>query len=188
MSVRDDPKGSGKISAWEIALFPMLGTLMFVSKVLMASLPNIHLIGMFIMTFTVVFRGKALIPLYLYVFLEGISQGFSLWWIPYLYVWTVLWAVTMLLPRNLSPRIAAWVYPAVCCLHGLTFGTLFAPAQALLMGMNFKAMLAWIAAGFPFDAIHGAGNLVFGLMILPLSGLMKKLNARYGRQARAGGS
>ena len=153
----------------------MLGTLMFCSKVIMEALPNIHLLGMFTMVYTVAFRKKALIPIYVYVLLNGIYAGFSMWWIPYLYIWTILWAVTMLLPRNIPKKAACVVYPIVCGLHGLAFGTLYAPAQALMFGLNFEQMIAWIVAGLPWDAVHGLGNLAAGVLIVPLSELLKKL-------------
>ena len=85
-------------------LFAALGTLMFVSKLIMEVLPNIHLLGMFTMAYTVVFRKKALIPIYVNVMLTGIYLGFSPWWVPYLYVWTVLWGITMLIPKSISPK------------------------------------------------------------------------------------
>lgn len=168
-----------KLTTKELVLFSLFGAIMFCSKVLMDSLPNIHLIGMFIMTFTVVFRKKALIPIYVFVFLSGIYGGFNAWWIPYLYIWTVLWAVTMLLPCSMSKKAKRIVYPAVCALHGLAYGTLYAPVQAVVMGLDFKAMLAWIVAGLPWDALHAAGNLVSGLLILPLSELLFKLTKYY---------
>lgn len=149
---------------------------MFISKELMAFLPNIHMVGMLTMLYTVVYRKKALIPIYVFVLLEGILAGFSMWWIPYLYIWTVLWAVTMLLPRNMSVKVETPVYMVVCGFHGLAYGTLYAPFQALWMGYNFKTMLAWIATGFPWDIIHAIGNVVLGSMIYPLSKLLKKLN------------
>lgn len=158
----------------------MLGVIMFISKVMMEWLPNIHLLGLLIMSYTLVFRKKALIPLYIYVLLEGVYQGFSLWWVPYLYIWTVLWAVTMLLPRKLTPKKAMLVYPAVCALHGLAFGTLYAPVFGLTMGMDLKAIAAWIAAGFAWDALHAAGNLAAGMLIVPLSGLLRKLAKQTG--------
>lgn len=170
-STQNKPQKS-RLAVWEMALFAMFGAMMYGSKVAMAVLPNIHLIGMFVMTLTVVFRKKALIPLYVYVTLEGLFGGFSLWWIPYLYVWTVLWGVTMLLPKTMPKKVACIVYPLVCALHGLLFGVLYAPAQALLFHLNFKQMLAWIAAGVPFDALHGLGNLVAGCLIVPLSELL----------------
>ena len=159
----------------ELVIFAMLGTVMFCSKIIMEVLPNIHLLGMFTMTYTIVYRKKALIPIYVYVLLNGLYAGFNIWWIPYLYIWTILWAITMLLPRNMSKKTKLIVYPIVCCLHGLLFGTLYAPAQAIMMGLNFKSTVAWIIAGLPWDAIHGAGNLVAGTLICPLSELLRKL-------------
>lgn len=159
----------------ETVIFAMLGTIMFCSKIIMEALPNIHLLGMLTMVYTVVFRKKALIPIYVYVMLNGLYGGFSMWWIPYLYIWTILWAVTMLLPKNMKKRAACIVYPIICCLHGLAFGTLYAPAQALMFGFDFKQTLAWIAAGLPWDAVHAAGNLATGLLIVPLSDLLKKI-------------
>lgn len=159
----------------EMVLFAMLAALMFCSKKVMEGLPNIHLCGMFIMTFTVVFRKKALIPLYIYVFLDGLFGGFGTWWIPYLYIWTILWGITMLLPKKM-PRLAKCiVYPIVCSLHGLAFGILYSPVQALMFGLNFEQTLVWIASGFPYDVLHAAGNLVFGMFIVPFSELFDKL-------------
>ena len=159
----------------EMVLFAMLAALMFCSKKVMEGLPNIHLNGMFIMTLTVVFRKKALIPIYVYVFLDGLFGGFSIWWIPYLYIWTILWGVTMLLPRNMPKAARCIIYPFVCCIHGLAFGTLYAPAQALMFNLNFEQTIAWIIAGFPYDIIHAVGNFVLGLLIVPFSELFEKL-------------
>ncbi len=165
-----------KLSVKEIAVFGMMAGLIFASKKLMEALPNIHLVGVFIVALTVVYRRKALYPLYTYVLLEGVFGGFSLWWIPYLYVWTVLWGMTMLLPKNPGKRFAPFLYGLVCGLHGLLFGVIYAPAQALLFGLSFKGMLAWIAAGFPFDCTHAVSNLVLGtLLIRPLIKLMRRL-------------
>ena len=51
----------------ETVIFAMLGALMYASKIVMEALPNIHLLGMFTIVFTIVFRKKALIPIYVYV-------------------------------------------------------------------------------------------------------------------------
>ena len=160
---------------FEMVLFPMLGTLMFTSKILMEMLPNIHLLGMLTISYTLVFKVKALIPIYIYVFLNGLFAGFNMWWVPYLYIWTILWAVTMLLPKKMPRPLSAVVYPTLCGLHGFLFGILYAPAQAVMFGFNLKQMMTWIAAGLPFDLIHGLGNIVAGLLILPLTTLLKKL-------------
>ena len=133
----------------------MLGTLMFCSKMIMELLPNIHLIGMFVMVCTIVFRVKALVPIYVFVALTGLYAGFAPWWVPYVYIWTVLWGMTMLIPKKIPPKWACAVYPVVCALHGFAYGTLYAPAQALLYGFDLNQTLAWILSGIPFDVTHG---------------------------------
>lgn len=158
----------------ETVIFGMLGALMFASKKLMEFMPNIHLIGVFIIAITVVYRKKALYPIYTYVFLDGLFSGFSMWWIPYLYIWTVLWGVTMLLPKNMQNKAKLFVYMGICALHGFSFGVLFAPAQAILFGLNFKATITWIIAGLPFDLIHGVSNLFCGLLVCPIISVLKK--------------
>ena len=138
------------------------------SKMIMELLPNIHLLGVFIVAFTVVYRQKALYIIYTYVFLNGIFSGFAAWWIPYLYVWTVLWAAVMLLPKNMPKKAQPIVYMAVCAAHGFLFGTLYAPAQAILFGLSFQGMVAWIIAGLPWDFMHGISNFFCGILIMPL--------------------
>lgn len=146
----------------------MLGALMYMSKLIMEFLPNIHLIGVIIVAITVVYRKKALYPIYIFVLITGLLNGFSTWWIPYLYIWTVLWGGTMLLPKKLPKKAAPIIYMTVCSLHGFLYGVLYAPAQALLFGLDFKGTLAWIAAGFPFDITHGISNFLCGILIVPL--------------------
>ena len=166
-----------KLTSAEIARFGMIGAIIYAQKVVLAALPNIHLSAVIIMALTVVYRRKALYPLYIYVLLEGLFGGFTTWWIPYLYVWTVLWGVTMLLPADLyAKKYGVFVYMIVCGLHGILFGTLFAPAQALMLGLNLQGMFAWIAAGLTFDIIHGISNFCLGILIIPLIKLFRKLN------------
>ncbi len=157
-----------KLTAREIAVFGMLGAVMFASKLLMEFAPNIHLLGTFIVAFTVVYRRKALYVIYTYVLLNGLFYGFAAWWVPYLYIWTVLWGAVMLLPKKMPKKIQPIVYMLVCAMHGFLFGTLYAPAQALLYGMNLKMTIAWIIAGLPWDCIHGISNFFCGILILPI--------------------
>ena len=163
-----------KVNIKEIAVFAMLGALMCISKFVMEPLPNMHLLGVFTVAFTVVYRQKALYPIYIFVFLTGALWGFGLWWIPYLYIWTVLWGITMLLPKNMPKKLAPIVYIIVCGLHGFLYGVIYAPSQALLFGLDFKGMIAWIFSGFPFDIIHGISNLCLGVLIVPIAVVLKK--------------
>ena len=165
-----------KLNIKEIAVFGMLSALMYASKLLMEALPNIHLLGVFVIATTVVYRKKALYPIYTYVFLNGLFAGFNAWWVPYLYLWTILWGATMLLPKKLPKKIAPIVYMLLCGLHGLFFGLLYAPAQAMFFGLDFKQTVAWVVAGIPWDLIHAVGNCCCGLLICPMISMLKKVN------------
>ena len=159
-----------------MVILAIFGAIMFTSKLIMEALPNIHLVGMFTMLLAITYRLKGLISVYIYVILCLAYIGFTPWWIPNLYTWALLFFITLILPKNMPRRVAFIVYPAICSLHGLAYGTLCAPVQAVAFGLNFEGTVAWIIAGLPFDITHAIGNLVAGLLIVPLSELLKKLN------------
>jgi len=135
--------------------------------------------GLLIAAMTLTYRRRALIPLYSYILLDGVFSGFSMWWIPYLYIWLPLWGGFMLLGKlkPLPRKIQVPLYMVVCALHGLSFGLMYAPAQALMFGFSFQTMIAWIIAGLPFDVVHAIGNFAAGSMIVPLATLLKNLDS-----------
>lgn len=157
-----------KLTIREMTVFSMLGALMYASKVIMEFAPNVHLLGAFVVAFTVVYRKKALCPIYVFIFLTGLFNGFSAWWLPYLYIWAVLWGTVMLLPKKLPKAWQPVIYMSVSALHGFLYGTLYAPAQALMFGLNLEGTIAWIVAGLPWDMLHGVSNFVCGILIVPI--------------------
>ena len=161
----------------EIAIFAMLGALMAVSDLAMNILPNVHLVGVLTMVYTLAYRAKALFPIGVYLFLIGVFEGFGLWWLAYLYIWPILWGITMLLPRRMPRKVAPFVYTLVCGLHGFAFGFLWIPAQMLLLSFSFKQALIWWSAGFlTADVPNGIGNLVGSVLIVPLVTVIRKLS------------
>ena len=166
-------KKKASLDVRKIVIFSMLGALMYASKLLMEFLPNIHIVGGIIVAITVVYRKQALYPIYIFVLLTGILGGFSTWWVPYIYIWTVLWGMVMILPKNMPVKLQIPVYMVVCGLHGLLYGTLYAPVQALLFGFNLETTIAWIIAGLPWDIAHAIGNFFGGLLIVPIISTLK---------------
>ncbi|MBO5852242.1 MAG: hypothetical protein J6Q74_00310 [Clostridia bacterium] len=160
-----------KINLKELATFAMLSATMLISKLVLEAIPNFHLLAVFTIAMTAVYRQKALYPIYGYVFLQGLVAGFQPWWILHLYVWAVLWVVVMLLPKNMGKVTATVVYTAVCTLHGLFFGILSAISQALLFGMGFIEM---VITGIPYDLIHAGHNLILGaVLIMPITMVLR---------------
>ena len=167
------------LTIYEIAIFGMLGAVMMVSDILMNIIPNVHLVGVMIVVLTVLYRWKALFPIYVYVLLIGLSEGIGTWWLPYLYVWTILWGMVMLLPKKMPKWLAPIVYALVCGLHGFGFGFWWIPSQMALMGFSLEQALIWWQFGFfTADIPHGIGNLVGSPLIIPLVTLIRKLDKR----------
>ena len=165
-----------QLSVRELVVFAVLGSIMFLTTFALQALPNIHLLAMFIAAFTLTYRARALIPLYVFILLDGVFYGFALWWLPYLYIWLPLWGAMMLAGRLRLPRkVQVPLYMVLCGLHGLSFGTLYAPAQALMFGLSFQGMITWIIAGLPMDLMHGIGDFASAVLVLPLHELLKRL-------------
>ena len=69
-----------RLALVRIAVFAMLGTIMFLSKQVLEFLPNVELVSTLTMVYTLVYRRQALIPIFLFILMEGVLWGFGLWW------------------------------------------------------------------------------------------------------------
>ena len=88
----------------------------------------------------------------------------------------------MLLPKEMPKKIRPFVYMAVCAAHGFLFGTLYAPVQAILYGLSFEKMVAWIIAGLPWDCIHGISNFLCGVLIVPIISTLRLAEKNAGKE------
>ena len=164
-----------KLTVKETVVFGMFAAMMLASKIVLEFAPNVHLLGVFIIAFTVVYRKKALYPIYTYILLNGLFCGFAAWWMPYLYMWAILWGAAMLVPEKLPEKAKPIVYMMINACHGFLFGILYAPAYAILFGVNFEGMIAWIVAGLPLDFVHGVSNFFCGILIVPIIKILQRL-------------
>ncbi len=148
----------------------------FAAKYVMSFLPNIEPVSLMVMLFAVVFGKKWVYPTYLYVVMEILFYGISLWNINYLYIWAVL-AVSAYLLRKMQGRLNWAILSGV---FGLAFGALCGIVDVFIGGFSY-AVTKWIS-GIPFDIAHCAGNFVIALVVFkPLRELMEKL---YGKMKR----
>ena len=115
-----------KLKTREVAIFGMLGALMYASKVFMELLPNVHLLGVFTISFTLVYRKKALYPIYTLCIIEWVVCG----------ICDMVDTVSVSLddslgrdhaaPTKIPKKIQPIVYMIVNACHGFLFGTLYA--------------------------------------------------------------
>ncbi|MBQ8918077.1 MAG: hypothetical protein IJ044_05095 [Oscillospiraceae bacterium] len=159
-----------------MVLFGILGAMTFAAKYVMSFLPNIEPVSLMVMLFAVVFGRKWVYPVYLYVALEILFYGISLWNINYLYIWAVLAVVAYSLRRMQQPL--GWA--VLSGGFGLVFGALCGIVDIFIGGFSYAAA-KWVS-GIPFDILHCAGNFTIALVLFkPMRGLLEKLYGRIGK-------
>ena len=165
------------LAARDVALLAMLAALLVVGKEALAFLPNIEIVSMLILLYTLEFGRRTLIAIAVFVVAEGLLYGFGTWWWSYTYIWAALYVAVRLLRRNES----ALVWALVLALFGLLFGTLSGLVYLLLSGPVFAA--GWIIQGIPFDAVHAVGNFVTGMLLYnPLRHVLHRGAALFQRE------
>ena len=163
-------KATKKLTIREITLFAVLGALTFALQVVMAPLPNIEPVSLLVMIFAAVFGWKCLYPVYVFVLMEILFYGISVWNLYYLYVWTVLALGAILMRGQRQPL--AWAM--LSGVFGLFFGALCGIVDIFIGGFAY-AGAKWVS-GIPFDLLHCGGNFFIALiMFKPLRAVMEKL-------------
>ena len=159
-----------KLTVRDVVLFGVLGALTFGAKYVMSPLPNIEPVSLMVMLYAVVFGRKWVYPVYLYVVMEILFYGISLWNINYLYIWAVL-AVAARVLRNMESTLG---WAMLSGAFGLLFGALCGIVDVFIGGFGYAAA-KWVS-GIPFDLLHCGGNFVIALvMFQPLRRLLERL-------------
>ena len=77
------------MSTIRLVRIALLGALLYVAQVALAFLPNIEIVSLLIVIFTLLFQEDARYICLVYVVFNGLQAGFGLWWWTYLLVWPV---------------------------------------------------------------------------------------------------
>lgn len=151
----------------DIVIIGMLSSLLIATQVILSFLPNIELVSLLVILFTLLYKRKALFIILVFVLIEGFIYGFGLWWMNYLYVWFVLYFITRIFKKGQSPFHWAVISGA----FGLTFGALCSILY-LFIGWfegsfitGFQSAMAYWIAGIPFDITHGISNFFIALFL-----------------------
>lgn len=155
----------------DIAILGILTALLLTVQIGLAFLPNIELVSLFIILYTLVYKKKVFIIIYAFAILEGLIYGFGLWMIMYFYVWTILALFTMLFRKNQSIIIWACISGG----FGLFFGALCSIPYFFIGGLSMG--IAYWIHGIPFDIIHAIGN--FFITFILFSPMYRLLSYQY---------
>ena len=156
----------------DLVVIAMMAAILFVAQVALSFIPNIELVTLLIMIYTLVMGRKTIFAIYVFALLEGLFYGFGIWWIMYLYVWTILYFVVSIFGKQ--EGVLGW--GLIGGFFGLFFGTLCSIPYFFIGGIG--AGLAWWGAGLLYDVLHGVGNFVVILCLFkPIYNVIKKLYA-----------
>lgn len=86
----------------DIVICGLFAAVLLVTQVALAVLPNIELVSLLIIVYTLVFGKKTIPIIYIFALLEGLLYGFGIWWVMYLYVWTILYFIVRLFRQSES--------------------------------------------------------------------------------------
>lgn len=163
-----------KISVKEIALIGVMIATIEAAKQALASLPNVELVTLLIILYTLFFGKRIFLVLPVFVFLEGCIYGFGIWWIMYLYAWPLLAVITLIFRRQGS----LWFWAIVSGFFGLAFGALCSIPYYFISGPEYA--FGWWIAGIPFDIVHCISNFILCLVLfLPLRTVLNTVKKTY---------
>lgn len=166
-------KGGGKIR--DIIIIAMMSAILYGVQIVLAFLPNLELVSLLVMVYTLVFGYKVFFIIYIFAAIEGLTYGFGTWWISYLYVWSIL-AITVLLLRRIE---SAYIWAFISGLFGLLFGFLCA-LTFLFIGGPQMVFSYWIS-GITFDITHCIANFFIALVLFnPIRHILTKLYRKDG--------
>ncbi|NLZ83426.1 MAG: hypothetical protein GX915_07165 [Clostridiales bacterium] len=156
----------------DIVIIGMMGAILVGIQVAMGLLPipNLELVSLLIITFTLVFGYRTLYIIYIFVLLEGFFYGFGPWWVNYMYVWTILFFVANFFRKREEPIFWA----IISSVFGLSFGALCS-IPYFITGGSPSGIAYWVS-GIPFDIIHSVGNFIVALFLFkPIYRILNKL-------------
>lgn len=151
--------GKARLTIRDILIFGLLGAVLLVVQVALAVLPNIELVSLLVIVYVLVLGKRAFFPIYVFILAEGLIYGFGLWWISYLYIWSILAIVVLLLRKHEQPLF--WVI--ISGLFGLLFGALCAIPYLFAGGIG-AAVSYWVS-GILFDLLHCGGNIIAAALL-----------------------
>ncbi len=167
---------NGKMLVRTMTRIAMLAAVLYVSKVVLEFAPNVELVSLLTILYTIVFGKEALIIVTVFNMFELIQWGFGLWWVSYLYTWPALCLLVLLLKKILKEEFVLWAVFAGG--FGLLFGAFF--AAAYLPVDPAYALSYWIT-GLPWDVWHGAANFILMLVLgKPLYKVLKRMKGQLG--------
>lgn len=160
-----------RMTALTIAQIGIMSATLSVGKTALAFMPNIEIVSLLIILYSIYFGKKVILAVYIFIAVECMIWGINIWTLMYIYIWPALSLVSVIFRKKDS--VIFWaVFSAA---FGLMFGALGSLVYVFMGG--FKTAFAWWISGIPMDIIHCIGNFVIMLVLYkPLRKVLDAVN------------
>lgn len=159
-----------KITTKDIAVIGVMVATIEAAKLSLSFLPNVELVTLLIILYTLFLGWKALIAVFAFVGVECLVWGMGIWIIMYLYIWPFLVILTLLLRKQES----MWVFGMLAGFFGLFFGALCSIPYFFIGGIHMA--FTWWVSGIPYDILHGVSNFILCMVLfVPLRAALRRI-------------
>ena len=128
------------MSISKITRIALLSAILYVSKAVLEFLPNVELVSLLVILYTLVLGSETFMVIAVFNLFEFIQWGFGTWWVS---------------KKMIKEEFLAW--GVVAGGFGLLFGSLFA---LVYLPVDPAYALAYWISGLPWDVWHGVWNFV----------------------------
>lgn len=148
------------MSVQKLTRIALLSAILYVSKLALDFLPNVELVSLLVILYTLVFGKEAFMIITVFNLFQMIQWGIGTWTVSYFYVWPFLCLITLLLKKLIKEEFVIW--SMVSGVFGLIFGSLFA---VLYLFIDPAYALSYWIAGLPWDVWHAVWNFVLMIVL-----------------------
>ncbi|MCR5683970.1 MAG: hypothetical protein K6G81_00920 [Lachnospiraceae bacterium] len=164
---------NSKISVKDVAFLGMSLAILEVSKLALDLLPNIEVVTLLFIVYTIFYGRKTFLIAIGFTVIECILKGVNVWSVMYLYIWPLLIVSVLFAGKHKAGYV---FYCILSGFFGLFFG-MFCSIPYLFIG-GWSMALTWWVAGIPYDIIHCVSNFILCLLLFkPLCTIMKRVMA-----------
>ena len=144
----------------QITRLAVFCAILYISKVVLEAVPNVELVSLLIICYSIVFGYEAIVAILVFNLCELEQWGMGPWWMSYLYVWPILAILTCLLKKIFKEDILSWA--VFSGLFGLFFGAMF---SIVYIFVDPHYALAYFLSGLIWDVVHCVSNFIIMLLL-----------------------
>lgn len=160
----------------KLTFLSLLSAATIAGRIFFQFLPNIQPVTSIII-FTAIYFSfiDAILLNILVIFISNLYLGFGIWTIYQIVCYTVIILIATILKRFNKFKTNLLLQSIYCFFSGFIFGFVYSLLVSSMFS-NLKSYWVYLLADMPFNLLHGIGNIVIYLIIVPI---LLKITKKY---------